>query len=104
MCFTCRMDCGACHMASFEMKTFIACVANVVFPSWFYFQCYKSHCLIRKYSFLAGSPESITNCVRESHTVAKSFVQTLKLMPVVTCSASSSWISSDSSSPAPLLK
>ena len=42
-----------------------------------------SHCLIRNYSFLAGSPESITNCDRESHTVAKSFELTQKLMLVV---------------------
>ena len=90
-----------CMPQGFEMKTFIACVVNVVFPARFYFQCYEPHCLIRKFSFIAGSPESITNCDRESHTVAKSFVQTLKLMLVVMFSASFSWISSDSSSPAP---
>ena len=93
-----------CMPQGFEMKTFIVCVVNVVFTIWFYFQCYESHCLIRKFSSIAGNPESITNCDRELHTVAKSFVQTLKLMLVVTFSVSFFWISSDSNSPAPLLK
>ena len=85
----------------FEMKTSFS-LYNKCYS--FYFQCCSSHCLIRNYSFLAGSPGSITNCDRESRTVAKSFELTQKLMLVVTSSVSSSWISSDFSSPAPSLR